>query len=147
MLPAAIDSGTSAFVNSSDQTIFVGIGYVTLGSGAFAFPVLLVPPPARACSLACFLKSRSRKKYAPAPKPSNATRPIPNSGNTFTFRSAGGAASEVLVADVGRGFATCAADRINFGSPAVGACGITILRKQVGQLNCPPLALESAVMC
>src|SRR5436190_2576920 len=146
MLPAAVDSGTSAFVWSSDQTIFVGIGYVTLGAGAFPFPVLLVPP-ARACSGAFFLKMRSRKKYAPAPKPSRITRTIPTRGNTFILRSTGGGGSDVLVADVGRGFATWAADKINFGSPAVGAWGITILRKQVGQLNCPPLALESAVMC
>ena len=51
------------------------------------------------------------------------------------------------VDDAGRGLATSAAERTNFESPAAGAWGTTILRKQGGQLSCPPLVLESAVMC
>src|SRR5205809_1642519 len=51
------------------------------------------------------------------------------------------------VDEAGRGLATSAAERTNFESPAAGAWGTTILRKQVGQLSCPPLVLESAVMC
>jgi hypothetical protein len=36
---------------------------------------------------------------------------------------------------------------MNFESSEAGAWGTTIFWKQVGHSNCPPLVLESAVMC
>ena len=50
-------------------------------------------------------------------------------------------------ADAGRGLPTWEADRMNFVSADVGACGTTIFWKQVGHSTCPPLVLESAVIC
>src|SRR5713101_338853 len=47
----------------------------------------------------------------------------------------------------GRGLATCDAERMNFGSADAGACGTTILWKQVGHSICEPVVVESAVMC
>ena len=58
-----------------------------------------------------------------------------------------GPSEEAASALVGRGFATWEAERINLLSPASGAWGTTIFRKQVGQSICPPLVLESAVIC
>src|ERR1035437_2818872 len=50
-------------------------------------------------------------------------------------------------AEAGRGLPTWEADRMNFVSCDVGAWGTTIFWKQVGHSICPPLVLESAVMC
>src|SRR3974390_2478931 len=48
---------------------------------------------------------------------------------------------------VGLGFPTCEAERMNLGSSEDGPCGITIFWKHVGHSSCPPLLLESAVIC
>src|SRR5712671_212142 len=58
-----------------------------------------------------------------------------------------GASCESVADETGRGLLTWAADKMNFGSASEGACGTTIFRKQVGHSSCPPLVLESAVMC
>jgi hypothetical protein len=47
----------------------------------------------------------------------------------------------------GRGLPTWEADRISFVSSDAGAWGTTIFWKQVGHSICPPLVLESAVIC
>src|SRR6266850_2215257 len=47
----------------------------------------------------------------------------------------------------GRGLPTWDADKMNFGSANEGAWGTTIFWKQVGHSICPPLVVESAVMC
>jgi len=54
---------------------------------------------------------------------------------------------EGVSAGAGRGLPTCAADRMSFVSAKSGAWGTTIFWKQVGHSICPPLVLESAVMC
>jgi hypothetical protein len=72
---------------------------------------------------------------------------MPMKGKALRAGELDGEGREVLVAEAGRGLATWAAERINFESLVAGAWGTTILRKQVGQLSCPPLALESAVIC
>jgi hypothetical protein len=55
--------------------------------------------------------------------------------------------NDVVSIPTGRGLLTCAADRMNFVSTEAGACGTTIFWKQVGHSICPPLVVESAVMC
>src|SRR5712671_5910636 len=134
MLPAAFVSGKSAFVSSSVQEMLVGMAYVTLGAGGvFRFAGESEDLPPRACSPGAFLKILSRKIYTPAPAaPSSNSAPRATKGRALRLGEADGGGSEVLVADAGRGLATWAAEIINFESPAVGACGTTILRKQVG---------------
>jgi hypothetical protein len=49
--------------------------------------------------------------------------------------------------ECGRGLPTCEVERMNFASAEEGAWGTRIFWKQVGHSMCPPLLLESAVMC
>ena len=52
-----------------------------------------------------------------------------------------------LAVAVGLGLLTWEADRMNFVSADAGACGTTIFWKHVWHSICPPLVLESAVIC
>jgi len=54
-----------------------------------------------------------------------------------------GATSE----EAGRGLATWTAETRSLVSADSGACGTTIFWKQVGHSICPPLVIESAVIC
>ena len=58
-----------------------------------------------------------------------------------------GSSCESVPEGAGRGLPTWDADKMNFGSADEGAWGTTIFWKQVGHSICPPLVVESAVMC
>jgi hypothetical protein len=58
-----------------------------------------------------------------------------------------GTSWDVASADGGRGLPTWTAESSNFVWFDAGAWGTTIFRKQVGHSICPPLVLESAVIC
>ena len=63
------------------------------------------------------------------------------------LRGGAGSGEGTRPVETGRGLATWEAERMNLVSADEGACGTTIFRKQVGHSMCPPLVLESAVMC
>jgi hypothetical protein len=80
-----------------------------------------------------------------------ATPPVTSSNNTGTSDALRLCSFDFLMVgsepkDVGA-VPALVPERMNFGSPESGACGATILWKQVGHSNGFPLALESAVIC
>ena len=143
MLPTTWPAGIVAFVTFRVQLTVVGIGWGDLkavGGGAFGTGAARSASPlARFDSWSCQSK--------------RAALPVTRSNKTginealrlcsFEWPCLDSAPPAQAVGAV----ETFDPDRINFGSPERGACGATILWKQVGHSNGFPLALESAVIC
>src|SRR5208282_1490459 len=92
------------------------------------------------------IRPRNRKSAAPAMQ-STRSKATMTGMDVRTGVGGRGANCAAASADAGRGLPTWEADRMNLVSAEAGACGTTIFWKQVGHSTCPPLVLESAVIC
>src|SRR5437762_4337165 len=121
MLPTAVASGIVASERSNVQLILVGIGYTFAGTAAMAF----LPAPLACSRLDLKILFRNAKVVPPAAQ-TTTTNAIVAISDLRLSAPVSVANCSPLTAPVGRGFPTCAADKMNFGSADVGAWGTMI---------------------